>query len=88
MAFIGEACDTIPPLQHGNSSCSVPINETTDTTCSFFCKKGFKIDGSTRRTCQANHKWNGTVTKCKSKLEIICNSSIYILKVPHFQLFL
>ena len=62
----------IPPLQHGNSSCVAPINETTDTTCSFFCNKGFKIDGSTMRTCQANHHWNGTTNKCESKSIKLC----------------
>ena len=63
-------CETIPPLQHGNTTCIAPIKETTDSTCSFFCKKGFEIHGSTSRTCQPNHKWNGTITKCESKLLI------------------
>lgn len=66
--FLGKICETIPPLQHGNSTCAAPIKEGTDTTCSFFCNKGFEIDGSNQRTCQANHKWNGTVSKCESKL--------------------
>ena len=67
-SFLGELCETIPPLLHGNTTCVSPIKETTDTTCSFFCQKGFEIHGSTSRTCKANHKWNGTITKCESKL--------------------
>ena len=68
---IGENCEVIPPLQYGNSTCNVPVNETTDATCSFFCNQGFDIYGSISRTCQANHKWNGTMTTCKSKLTVI-----------------
>ena len=64
----GEACETIPSLQFGNSSCPAPINEVTDTTCSFICNKGFNNDGSASRTCQPNHKWNGTMAKCKRKI--------------------
>lgn len=68
ITFLGEICETIPPLRYGSSTCVAPIKESTDTTCSFFCNKGFEIDGSTSRTCQANHKWNGTISKCESKL--------------------
>lgn len=71
----GEVCETIPPLQFGNSSCPVPINETTDTTCYFNCNKGFNIDGSTNRTCQNNHKWNGTMAKCESNMTMFVESS-------------
>ena len=71
----GEVCETITPLQFGNSSCSVPINETTGTTCSFHCSKGFQIDGSISRTCQDNHKWNGTMAKCESNMTMSGESS-------------
>lgn len=68
---MGELCETIPPLENGNSNCGSPIEESTGTMCYFFCKKGFDIDGSTRRICQTNHKWNGTVTECKKKLTMV-----------------
>ena len=66
--FVGMTCQTIPPLQHGNSSCTAPINETTGTNYSFFFQNGFNIKGSTSRTCLANYKWNGTMAQCESKL--------------------
>ena len=76
--LIGKLYETIPQLENGSSNCSFPIEEDTGTMCSFICKKGFDIDGSTSRICQTNQKWNGTMTKCKSKLTIAITSYLQV----------
>lgn len=42
-SFLGELCETIPPLLHENTTCVSPIKEITDTTCYFFARRDLKI---------------------------------------------
>ena len=42
-SFLGELCETVPPLLHENTTCISPIKEITDTTCYFFARRDLKI---------------------------------------------
>ncbi|KXJ11942.1 CUB and sushi domain-containing protein 3 [Exaiptasia diaphana] len=57
-------CGRLPTPQHGEK-----IGETKSTylgEVSFRCnKKGYQLKGSSRRVCQENGKWDGTLTKCE-----------------------
>ena len=82
-----------PPITTWKQHLPCPIKEGTDATYYFVCNKGFDMDGSISRTCQANHKWNGTMTKCQSKLTKLrtsCTQSstekLSLHKIPKFHL--
>lgn len=61
---VGEQCENLPPVVNGNASC---LTGVTDEMCSFQCHPGFSLEGSSKRWCQSNHKWNGTNPICKRK---------------------
>lgn len=52
------------------------------STASYTCNQGFKLVGSSRRTCQPNGRWSPRVPFCKSKNRycMYCNYTSSLLE--------
>ena len=46
---------------HGSKQGS---NEVVDSVMSFSCDRGYRLDGSARRTCTTQGTWDGVNTEC------------------------
>ncbi|XP_015761127.1 PREDICTED: uncharacterized protein LOC107340287 [Acropora digitifera] len=59
-------CATLPTPSNGlKTGCSDPSFELYGTICSFSCKSGYKLTGSSRRQCLKNESWSGMDTSCQ-----------------------
>ena len=66
-SFIAKNCGPLAIPLNG----SLTGNETTfPNEVSFSCDKGFILNGSTVRRCQADSAWSGILTTCKGKSSI------------------
>ncbi|KAK2168419.1 hypothetical protein NP493_1225g00007 [Ridgeia piscesae] len=59
-------CGTLNPPSHGSKQGS---NDLVDSVVSFSCDRGYRLQGSTRRTCTTQGTWDGVKTEC---VEIHC----------------
>ena len=66
-SFIAMNCGPLDVPLNG----SLTGNETTfPNEVSFSCDKGFILNGSTTRSCQADGAWGGVLTMCKGKSSV------------------
>ncbi|XP_064199795.1 sushi, von Willebrand factor type A, EGF and pentraxin domain-containing protein 1 isoform X2 [Anguilla rostrata] len=61
-------CPPLSPPRHGRINCTEG-SASYKTRCEVRCAAGYKLEGSTRLTCQANAQWSGTQPRC---VEIRC----------------
>ncbi|XP_067041700.1 uncharacterized protein [Acropora muricata] len=48
------------------TGCSDPSSEKYGTICSFSCKVGYDLTGSSKRQCMENETWSGINTSCQA----------------------
>ncbi|EGD74966.1 hypothetical protein PTSG_12546 [Salpingoeca rosetta] len=60
-----------PPLTLASGSATGTCNGAMGGLCSFSCYTGYRLEGSTSRTCQSNGVWTGSTTSCE---RITCGS--------------
>ena len=58
-----QPCPTLMMPPNGNISCDGA--QATGTICTFECKEGYIISGSSERTCLPTNEWSGNVTSCE-----------------------
>ncbi|XP_019638725.1 PREDICTED: uncharacterized protein LOC109480844 [Branchiostoma belcheri] len=58
---IGVQCPDPTPT-NGIATCNRGSSFRYPETCTFRCNNGYRLSGSTRRTCQANRRWSGSST--------------------------
>ena len=60
-------CRPLADISNGVMTCSLGPDgfQNYEDTCSFECKTGYELTGSTRSTCQSDGRWSGTETICK-----------------------
>ncbi|XP_067025508.1 uncharacterized protein [Acropora muricata] len=59
-------CATLPTPSNGlKTGCSDPSFQQYGTICSFSCKAGYKLTGSSRRQCLKNDSWSGMDSACQ-----------------------
>ncbi|KAK2557468.1 Low-density lipoprotein receptor-related protein 6, partial [Acropora cervicornis] len=59
-------CVALPTPPNGlKTGCSDPSTEQYGTVCSFSCKAGYKLTGSSKRQCLQNETWSGINSSCE-----------------------
>ena len=59
-------CLELENPMNGMISCSLIYSPyfSYEDTCSFTCNTGYKLTGSSERTCQSNGSWSGSSVSC------------------------
>ena len=70
LIFLASVLVTCPPLTHPNDgmiNCSLGSNNIPNLgeKCIFTCNIGYKLTGSSTRTCQSGGSWNGSDAVCR-----------------------
>lgn len=60
------SCPPLLPLQHGVLRCS-DGGASYRAECQVNCERGYRLEGDTRLTCQANSQWSGPQPRCVGK---------------------
>jgi len=59
-------CAALPTPPNGlKTGCSDPSSELYGAICSFSCKVGYNLTGSSKRQCLENENWSGIDTSCQ-----------------------
>ncbi|XP_044180350.1 low-density lipoprotein receptor-related protein 4-like isoform X2 [Acropora millepora] len=59
-------CAALPTPPNGwKAGCSDPSSEQYGTICSFSCKVGYNLTGSSKRQCLENENWSGIDSICR-----------------------
>ncbi|XP_019614067.1 PREDICTED: uncharacterized protein LOC109462018 [Branchiostoma belcheri] len=61
---IGVQCPSLPTPTNGLMSCNNGSSFRYPETCSFACNSGYRLSGSSSRTCQADSTWTGSAAGC------------------------
>ncbi|XP_019614031.1 PREDICTED: P-selectin-like [Branchiostoma belcheri] len=61
---IGVQCPPLSRPTNGGMSCNNGSSFRYPETCSFACNSGYRLSGSSGRTCQADSTWTGSAAGC------------------------
>ena len=65
LTYVGISCGqpNIPSNGHVNTSAGTSFGDVAR----YSCDRGYTLNGTAERTCQANGRWNGSVPTCISE---------------------
>ena len=64
--FVGITCSLLDDPNNGSVNTSRRI--TVGNVARYSCDKGYMVNGTADRTCQADGQWSGSMPTCESEI--------------------